>query len=70
LTKSLGRTGLDLFHPDGRIIQARRGDVTATLTGRPGEIALYLSGRKAAAHVELGGPPEAVTALGAARFGI
>jgi len=70
LTKPLGRTGLDLVHADGRVAHARGGDLTATLTGRPGEIALYLSGRKAAAHVELGGPPEAVTALRDARFGI
>jgi uncharacterized protein (TIGR03085 family) len=70
VTKSLGRTGLDLVHADGRVTHARRGDVTATLTGRPGEIALYLSGRKAAAHVELGGPPEAVTALRDAHFGV
>jgi uncharacterized protein (TIGR03085 family) len=70
LTKSLGATGLDLVHVDGRIAHARRGGTTATLTGRPGEIALYLSGRKDAAQVELGGPPEAVSALRDARFGI
>jgi uncharacterized protein (TIGR03085 family) len=70
LTRSLGSTGLDLIHTDGRIVHARRGSRTATLTGRPGEIALYLSGRKSAAHVELGGPPEAAAALRDARFGI
>jgi uncharacterized protein (TIGR03085 family) len=70
LTRSLGSTGLDLVHADGRVAHARPGAVTATLTGRPGEIALYLSGRKAAAHVELGGPADAVAALRDARFGI
>jgi len=68
--RSLGTTGLDLIHPDGRVDHARRGDPTATLTGRPGEIVLYLSGRQSAAQVELGGPPEAVAALSRARFGI
>jgi uncharacterized protein (TIGR03085 family) len=70
LTRSLGSTGLDLVHRDGRVAHARQGDPTATLTGRPGEIALYLSGRETAAHVELGGPPDAVSALSDARFGI
>jgi uncharacterized protein (TIGR03085 family) len=68
--KVLGPIGLDLVHADGRIAHVRPGSPTATLTGRPGEITLYLSGRKGAAQVELGGPPEAVAALGAARFGI
>ena len=54
--RSMGSTGLDLVHGDGRIAHVRPGTPTATLTGRPGEITLYLSGRKAAAHVELGGP--------------
>jgi uncharacterized protein (TIGR03085 family) len=70
LTRALGPTGLELIHSDGRTVRARTGDPAATLTGRPGEIVLYLSGRTAAAHVEIGGPPEAVAALRAARFGI
>jgi uncharacterized protein (TIGR03085 family) len=70
VTRSLGSTGLDLVHIDGRVVHARSGDPTATLTGRPGEISLYLSGRKNAAHVELGGPPEAVAILRDARLGI
>ncbi|HXQ59991.1 MAG TPA: TIGR03085 family metal-binding protein, partial [Acidimicrobiales bacterium] len=70
LTRSLASTGLDLLHIDGRVVHARPGDPKATVTGRPGEIALYLSGRKDAAQVELGGPPEAVATLRDARFGI
>lgn len=69
-TRSLGDTGLDLVHIDGRRIHARRGDQTATLTGRPGEVSLYLSGRRDAAHVEIGGPPQAAAALRDARLGI
>jgi len=68
--RSLGSTGLDLVHSDGRIAHVREGAPTATLTGRPGELTLFLSGRQTAAHVEPGGPPDAVTALRAARFGI
>jgi uncharacterized protein (TIGR03085 family) len=68
--KVLGSTGLDLVHVDGRVAHARPGTTTATLTGRPGEMVLYLSGRKSAAQVELGGPSEAVAALRDARFGI
>jgi uncharacterized protein (TIGR03085 family) len=68
--KSLGATGLDLVHPDGRTAHVRPGTRIATLTGRPGELTLYLSGRKNAAQVAISGPPEAVTALGNARFGI
>jgi uncharacterized protein (TIGR03085 family) len=68
--KSLGPVGLDLIHTDGRIAHVRPGDLTATVTGRPGEMTLYFSGRKGAARVDLGGPPDAVTALGDARFGI
>jgi hypothetical protein len=41
-----------------------------TLTGEPGELLLFMSGRKEAAVVELDGPPEAVALVIAARFGI
>jgi uncharacterized protein (TIGR03085 family) len=68
--KVLGSIGLDLVHRDGRVAHVRRGHPTATLTGRPGEIVLFLSGRQRAAQVELGGPPQAVAVVGDARFGI
>jgi uncharacterized protein (TIGR03085 family) len=41
-----------------------------TLTGEPGELVLFLSGRKEPAVVELGGPPDAVALVNAARFGV
>ena len=68
--KALGPIGLDLVHGDGRIAHVRPGSPTATLTGRPGELTLYLSGRRHAAQVELAGGPEAVAAVRNARFGI
>jgi uncharacterized protein (TIGR03085 family) len=70
LTRPLKGTGLDLIRPDGDVIHARPGSPLATITGRPGEIVLFLSGRTIAAQVELGGPPEAVAAVRAARLGL
>jgi hypothetical protein len=52
------------------VIHARPGATLATMTGPAGEIVLFLSGRTSAAHVELGGAPDAVAAVRAAGFGI
>ncbi|HZD38897.1 MAG TPA: TIGR03085 family metal-binding protein [Actinomycetes bacterium] len=52
--------------PDGRGATLRKGFPEATITGAPGEIVLYLMGRKQAARVELSGSELAVTALDAA----
>jgi len=68
--RSLRPVGLDLVRDDGETIHAVSGDPTAIVRGRPGEIALYLSGRKAAAQVEIEGPPQATEALRQASFGI
>ena len=62
--------GVDLVGPDGDVIHARAGTGPATLSGSPGEVALFLSGRAAAATVEVGGPPDAVAAVRAAPFGL
>ncbi len=70
LTRSLGPTGLELSSPGHGTVRARRGSPSAVVTGRPGEIVLYLYGRKDAASVGIGGPPEAVEALRSARFGL
>ena len=40
------------------------------LRGAPGEIVLYLSGRKTAAAVELVGPEDARRAVSDAKFGV
>jgi uncharacterized protein (TIGR03085 family) len=42
----------------------------ATLTGEPGELTLFVSGRQRAAKVEIDGPPEAVEKLRTARLGL
>jgi uncharacterized protein (TIGR03085 family) len=68
--RSLRPVGLDLVREDGETIHAVSGGPVATLRGRPGELALYLSGRKSAAQVELDGEPRAAEALRRASFGI
>jgi len=70
MTGGVKGIGLDLVRPDGDTVHAKGGVPTATITGRPGEIVLLLTGRAAAAHVELGGPPDAVATLRATRFGL
>jgi hypothetical protein len=73
LTRSLSPVGLDLRRPDGSVQRARPADdgsPTAILSGRPGELILYLMGRQSVAHVEFDGPPAAVAALRAAPFGL
>jgi uncharacterized protein (TIGR03085 family) len=68
--RSLRPIGLDLVRDDGEVLHVLSGEPVATLTGRPGEIALYLSGRKDAADVAAGGPDDAAEALKRASFGI
>lgn len=69
-TRSLRPVGLDLVRDDGDTFHVLAGEPTATLEGRAGELALYLSGRKAAAQVVIEGPDEAEEALRSAAFGI
>ncbi|ORW32547.1 hypothetical protein AWB91_11435 [Mycobacterium paraense] len=51
-------------------VLVRPGSPTALISGPPGELLLYLFGRQAAAHVEVGGPAEAVAAVRRAHFGM
>lgn len=67
---SLRPVGLDLIRENGETFHVVAGQPVATLRGRPGELALYLSGRKAAAQVEIEGPDEATRGLRSASFGI
>jgi uncharacterized protein (TIGR03085 family) len=70
MTRPARGIGLDLETTDGQVIEARPGSPRATLRGTPGEIVLFLSGRRSAARVELGGAPEAVAVLRQASFGL
>jgi uncharacterized protein (TIGR03085 family) len=70
MTRPVKGVGLDLVSHDGDAIAARQGPTRASITGTPGEIVLFLSGRTAAAHIELGGHPDAVATVRGARFGV
>jgi uncharacterized protein (TIGR03085 family) len=71
LARRLRGVGLELeWASTTHIRRARRGTPTARVTGRPGELLLYLFGRQAAAEVEVSGPREAVDAVNRTRFGM
>jgi uncharacterized protein (TIGR03085 family) len=71
LARRLRGVGLELeWAATTRVARARRGTTTARLTGPPGELLLYLFGRRGAAEVELNGPRAAVDAVERARFGM
>ena len=54
--------------PDGRTREVKQGPTPVTITGTPGELALFAYGRKA--RVELSGDEAAVAAVREARFGL
>ena len=71
LTKRAVRgTSLTLHTPDGRTRVVSTDGPSVSLTGDPGELALYLAGRKEAAVVKLDGAPTAVAIVEAANFGV
>lgn len=55
---------------DGNVIHEHGPEPRAVISGPPGDILLYLSGRRGAAQVELGGDPDSVAALAEAPLGI
>jgi uncharacterized protein (TIGR03085 family) len=64
LSRRLRGAGLELeWAGTERVVTARRGRPAARVRGRPGELLLFLFGRRDAAEVELAGPPEALEAL-------
>ena len=52
--------GVLLERRGGPSTVVKKGDPTVTLTGEPVELALYVTGRRGAAQVQLSGSPEAV----------
>jgi uncharacterized protein (TIGR03085 family) len=71
LSRRLRGAGLDLvWAGTDTVIRARRGRPTACLRGLPGELLLYLFGRRDAADVELTGSFEAIEAVRRTRFGM
>jgi len=55
--------GVVLALPGGERKVVRAGDDPVVLTGEPVELALYTSGRRTAAQVEVSGPPTSVAAF-------
>jgi uncharacterized protein (TIGR03085 family) len=71
LSRRLRGAGLDLvWAGTDKVISARRGQPTARVHGLPGELLLFVFGRRDAADVEVTGPPEAVEALRQTPFGM
>jgi uncharacterized protein (TIGR03085 family) len=71
LSRRLRGVGLDLaWSGTDKVIRARRGQPTAVLSARPGELLLFLFGRRDAADVEITGPAAAVEAVKRTRFGM
>ena len=71
LSRHLRGAGLDLvWTGTDKVIRARRGLPTARLSGLPGELLLFLFGRRDAADVQISGSPEAVEVLQRTSFGI
>ena len=73
----IARVGLRKLHVPVLVRAPGLGEVTvggdvpeATLTGEPGELALFVSGRQRAAQVDIEGPPEIAERLRTARLGM
>jgi uncharacterized protein (TIGR03085 family) len=62
--------GLEIRTPDGRSRVLRDHQDKVVVVGDPGELVLFLSGRKEPAVVETEGSKEAVALVLAARFGL
>ena len=68
--KSIPDVALTLRMPDGREKQVTKAGRSAVMIGDPGELALYLSGRKGAAVVTFEGDDSAVAVVKNAKFGV
>lgn len=71
LSRRLHGVGLEIcWAGTDERIAARKTGPAARLSGRPGEVLLYLFGRQDAARVELTGPAEAVATVRRTQFGM
>ncbi len=71
MSRRLHGVGLEICR-DGtdERVSARKTVPAVRLSGRPGELLLYLFGRQDAARVELTGPAEAVATVRRTQFGM
>lgn len=70
MTRGVKGAGVALEAPGFGELPARGSGPAVRLVGGPQELTLYLSGRRAAARVEISGPDEARAALEAAHLGL
>ena len=73
LARLMGRrspAGLVLRRPDGQTAVARKGTPVVTVTAKPGELVMFMSGRQGHAVVEMDGPDDAVAGVRGAAFGL
>jgi len=68
--KAVKGAALTMRTPDGRERVVSTAGGAVTMTGAPGELTLYMSGRKEAADVAIEGDPTAVAIVHAAGFGV
>ena len=69
LTRGLRDVDLTLARPSGETVRVGGGRRPVTLIGEPGELVLYLFGRRNHAYTELDGDPDAVHELRTGRLG-
>lgn len=62
--------GVTIDLEGGQPFIAKSADPMVTISGNAAEVLMFIEGRQAHAHVTMDGPPEAVSALSAASFGI
>jgi len=62
--------GVTLEAPGFGQVEVRTGDPHVTITGPPGELVLFVSGRQSVARVHLSGPLDAGAKLRSARLGL
>ena len=71
LTRRLRDAGLDVEWPGtGEQMRVRPGEPRARLSGSPGELLLYVFGRRNVAEVEVSGPAEVVAAVRRTQLGM
>jgi uncharacterized protein (TIGR03085 family) len=71
LARRLRGAGLELtWAGSDAVVRARRGEPTARVSGAPGELLLFLFGRRDAAVVEITGAPAAIAALERTKLGM
>jgi uncharacterized protein (TIGR03085 family) len=71
LSRRLHDAGLELaWAGTDNIVRAKRGEPTARVQGLPGELLLFLFGRRDAADVEITGPSVAIEAVRRTQFGM